>query len=259
MSKEKIRLYQWEAHPNFGDQISKVIVEGISKNKVKIVSSSESNKLLAVGSILQFAKNGDILWGTGLHPNPKLLKLIDSLKKLDVRAVRGPITRDFLLKKGISCPKIYGDPGILMPLIYPKKPKPKKEYGIIPHIFERKLFENFDYIDGTENWKKVINQILKCKKIISSSLHGIIIAEAYGIPAVWLKSKSREDLKYIDYYRATGRNIKPVTSLKEAIKSKGNLLPSFDRRALINSFPKELVNNRFNILRSIKRIKEQYL
>jgi pyruvyltransferase len=241
----KIKLCCHEDY-NFGDQLSKVIVEWISKKKVKLVDRDEEKKLVAVGSILDVAREGDIIWGTGIHPSHYIrLKHYDlwrNPKNLDVRAVRGPITRDFLLSEGIPCPKIYGDPAILMPLIYPAKPNPKKKFGIIPHLFDRCLFKGKKFIDVRESWKDVINSILECEMIISSALHGIIVAEAYGIPAVWLRISHKEGIiKYLDYYMGTNRCVRPVYSIKEAIKSKGEQIPGFDTKSLIKAFKEKRI------------------
>ncbi len=62
-----------------------------------------------------------------------------------MRAVRGPLTRQFLMDMGIDCPKIYGDPALLLPKLFPefkKSENPTKEYIIIPHHSDEHLFIN---------------------------------------------------------------------------------------------------------------------
>ena len=61
----------------------------------------------------------------------------------------------------------------------------------------------------------VIEEILSCRVIVSSSLHGIIAAHAYGRPAYWLKASDLplgDDLKYHDYFASIGhRDVVPLT------------------------------------------------
>ena len=62
-------------------------------------------------------------------------------------------------------------------------------------------------------YKEVIDEILKCNKIVSSSLHGIVLAEAYGIPAKWEKYSDDvlgNGFKFRDYLSGTGRTLKDV-------------------------------------------------
>ena len=57
----------------------------------------------------------------------------------------------------------------------------------------------------TNDVDKTTDEILKCRKIVSSSLHGIIVAHAYGIPAVWQKFSGNifgDDIKYQDYFES---------------------------------------------------------
>lgn len=85
---------------------------------------------------------------------------------------------------------------------------PHFKFGVIPH------FKEIDYIKGkvkderinvidfrTSNIEESINSILDCEIIISSSLHGIIFSQAYGIPAILFKSfhTSKWQFKNHDY------------------------------------------------------------
>ena len=76
-----------------------------------------------------------------------------------------------------------------MPLIYqPKVVEKKKDYMIIPQYtreIEMRCFYPDDMIISmnTNNYKSVIDSIVSCKKVYSSSLHGIILAEAFSYEA----------------------------------------------------------------------------
>lgn len=210
---------------NFGDMLSRPVLEFLGF-KVDLVNRNEQGKLLAIGSVMSALRKNDVVWGTGVIRNKKIF-VPPGAKFL---AVRGPITRT-LLHKG-DVPEIYGDPAILLPLIY--KPEVKKKYklGIIPHYVDKNLlylkgqpdiWEKI--IDIQQDWKKVIEDILECEEILSSSLHGIIAAEAYGVPAAWAKWSDNiigGGLKFQDYFLGTGRReqktytkIPPIQNLKE--------------------------------------------
>ena len=128
-----------------------------------------------------------------------------------------------MLLKGIKCPKVFGDPVLLLPLIIPF-PKINKKYklGIIPHYIDRsssllnklnKLKNNknviiIDILSG-ENPNKIIKEISSCHKIISSSLHGIILGDAYNIPSYHVEFSDRvigKGFKFKDYYLSVNRN-----------------------------------------------------
>ncbi len=241
---------------NFGDDLSILIVEKILKRKVQTINvyedNSISNKLLALGSIFHYAKDNDTIWGTGINPfwqKPRsIFSFFKRAKNLDIRAVRGPLTRDYILNNlNMDCPKVYGDPVLLISKLFPElKRKPKKEYGIIPHLSDISLFANNPHlISPKEDWKKVIKSILECKFIISSSLHGLIVAEAFGIPARWIHSSTlpsyewQGTFKYNDYYASTNRSLDDyATTLEQALKMGGKeKIKDFNYKALLDSFP----------------------
>jgi pyruvyltransferase len=196
---------------NYGDLLSKYLVEKLSEKKVEWVQPKKMswfklNKInyLAAGSIIHHANKKSIVWGSGIIDEKQ------KIAKADFQAVRGPRTRNYLLDLGYACPEVYGDPAVLLPLIY--KPNIDKVYriGVIPHYNDyNSVYEIYKNANGvrvidlmTLDIEKVTNEILKCEKVVSSSLHGIIVAHAYRIPAVWIEFSNKifgNGIKYMDY------------------------------------------------------------
>ena len=177
------------------------------------------------------------------------------MRKLDVRAVRGPKTKGALDKLGIKCPEVYGDPAMLMPLIYQPINKKTNMTVVITHLKdEKEMCDRYasdivitDMV--TDDWRKKIDLIVSAKRVISSSLHGLILAESYGVPAILLRPKAESSLfKYEDYYLGTGRNNLPiVNSIEEGMQydMKNYSFPLIDRiqNRLIESFPIDMWDN----------------
>lgn len=235
---------------NFGDYLSWMIVQRIVPD-IKLMSEiplKDKNKFMALGSIIHFAIDGDVIWGSGI--NGKHLKKKDySFEHLDIRAVRGPLTRSFLYHNfGLIAPEIYGDPALLFPYLYPeykKKKNPSYQYLVIPHADEVSIFprsKNSNIIYPTDPSDEIIDKILDCKLVISSTLHGIIFAEAFGIPARLLKVTDKEPLfKYEDYYAGTNRpDFKYATSVEEALLMGGERPIECNLEMLFDAFPFDL-------------------
>lgn len=223
---------------NFGDALSPRIVERIIHRQLD-QKSEYKQQLLAVGSILHLAHDNDVVWGSGF--NGKISHKQHKYTCLDVRAVRGPLTRKFLLSRGIKCPEIYGDPALLLPILFPElKAEPTVDYIVIPNLNEIDAFKDFpNLVLPTKDCISVVQAILKAKFVISGSLHGIVVAEAFGIPARLIRITNEEHLfKYRDYYLGTGRkHFRVARSLKEALKMGGESKPVVDLNLLLESFP----------------------
>lgn len=247
-------LFYWDAKPqigfaNFGDALSEALIERMIGHPVEIATQPFDGhiKLLGIGSIMNYARDHDVIWGTGV--NGKSPEKSFAFKTLDVRSVRGPLTRDFLLKRGIFCPEVYGDPTLLVPIYFPEFQKPiipTYEYLIVPHFSDEIHFVGLaNMVSVTNPWNVVIEKILSSKFVIASALSGLIVAEAFGIPARLLqidnKSNTEDLFKYQDYYFGTGRfDFKYATSVEEALSMGGEPMPECDLEKLIQVFPSEL-------------------
>jgi pyruvyltransferase len=197
---------------NFGDLITPYLLEKYcNKNDYTFDFSDNNPKIISCGSIMKFCHQKTIVYGSGI------IDVNQNIKKGIIKIVRGPLTRNRLLKIGCYCPPVYGDPGLLLPLYY--NPTIKKIYklGIIPHHIHyntiKKMYANSKNIIVinliNKNIEIVINQILSCNKTISSSLHGLIISDAYNIPNKWVKFNNKlygDDTKFSDYFMSVNRN-----------------------------------------------------
>ncbi|MBU0721467.1 polysaccharide pyruvyl transferase family protein [bacterium] len=207
----------WDAKfNNFGDIITPYILENISDAKFQRIDKSQYypyEHYFVIGSILDRATKHTIVWGSGLISEDSVP--IESPQK--VYAVRGPKTRKKLLELGIECPEIYGDPALLLPRIYHPKIEKKYKLGIIPHYADKStpwlhhldLGDEIKIIDiQAEDPLDFIRELLACQRIASSSLHGIITADAYRIPSLWLEFSDKvkgEGFKFYDYFLSVGR------------------------------------------------------
>lgn len=234
---------------NFGDELGRTIVElMLARKGITIFDEvSTPRRLVTVGSVLDHAENDSVVWGTGRNGSKP--DRAHFFERLDVRAVRGPRTRKFLSERGLNVPEIYGDPALLLPALAGGRFKPT---GVMDVLFVPNLNDyqgNIDFskakvpiLDPRNSWNRAVEAILRAKFIVASSLHALIIAEAYGIPARYVRLTEHENLfKYQDYFEGTGRNLGEfATSIEQAVAMGGKELPDFNSTQLMESFPYDL-------------------
>ncbi|XMO86570.1 polysaccharide pyruvyl transferase family protein [Algibacter sp. AS12] len=221
LKQEKIRLFWWsesllmgKEKENYGDVLGKYLVEKISNQEVQFVHPKKFRMsnfwnpiYVTAGSILAHVNKKCIVWGSGIINKNQIVK------KAKFLAVRGPETRNALINQGYQVPEIYGDPALLLPDFYNPEISKTYQLGIIPHYVDYKFVkEKFGYLKNvliidlmTNSIEKTTNEILQCKHIMSSSLHGVIVSHTYNIPALWIKFSDKlfgDDIKFTDYFKS---------------------------------------------------------
>jgi len=207
----KIPFYYFSADNNFGDLFTPYFLNKFcDKDTFEFDFSNKNPKIISCGSIMRLCNKDTIVWGSGIRD------IDQNINKGIIKSVRGPLTRKRLLKIGCYCPPIYGDPGLLLPLYYNPVVEKKYTLGIIPHYIHydvvSKMYNGLKGIKVIKLINKdielVINDILSCEKTISSSLHGLIVSDAYNIPNKWVKFNNKingDDTKYYDYFKSVKR------------------------------------------------------
>ena len=201
---------------NFGDALVPYLLnltttesyQWVRPNASKVLGVFKKKHYLIIGSILNAATRHSVVWGSGIIHSQ------EHVKKAKFLTVRGPKSRQRLLSLGHHVPEVYGDPAILLALFFKQKREDVKyEFGIVPHYVDYKAvkeqyadYDNVKIINLlTDNVEDVILQFLQCKHILSSSLHGLIVAHAFRIPALWTKISNKltgDDIKFEDYYNS---------------------------------------------------------
>lgn len=175
-----MNIYYWEKAKNFGDLLTSYLVKRFTHLESEW-SEPDKAELVMTGSILEKIPRNwkGVIAGAGkLHENT-----IVDFPEAKILALRGPLTA-----RGVRGDFVIGDPGLLADELVGLQPK-EHDLGIIPHWTDRELehdlrFKQFKpfIIRVADDPLEVIRQIGSCKKIISSSLHGIILADAFSIP-----------------------------------------------------------------------------
>lgn len=249
--KNKMTHVWWPTKPepgNFGDILTPYLFKHLAGYRaVYTPLHVKAPFFICVGSIINKATEYTTVWGSGamcLEDKPNY--------KAKYLAVRGPITRDLIIANGGTCPSIFGDPALLLPQIYKPNISCRYDLGIIPHYVDYETVRNW-YANSPEikiinllnsNVNVIINEMLECRNIVSSSLHGIIAAVAYGLPVSWVEFSNKlsgDGTKFEDFFQSIGvRHTKTQLYLKPKIENFA-LLPyikhvTIETNTLLNVF-----------------------
>lgn len=231
--------HTWQGirHRNWGDDLNYYFLRKLTGRPVvfyhnfKFAKWFHLKNYLCIGTLLDavnYSNSKTIVWGSGVSGQER--SFVDPQ---NILAVRGKKTKEFCDRYGVSCPEAYGDPALLLPLVYKpnfreerrevrgEKELRKYRMGIIPHVVDlhhpvieeirEKHADEILIIDLAhfKKWTDIIDQICSCERILSSSLHGLIVSDAYQVPNCWIELSGKISggyFKYFDYASSVKRD-----------------------------------------------------
>lgn len=180
-----IKAYWWREVPNFGDALAPLLLERFTDSRIEWDTISRS-QVASVGSILEHIPP---LWDGYILGSGKLFefsRLHLHTKTAKILSIRGPLSA-----RGIPGQFALGDPGILAAELVGPQEK-LFDLGILPHWQDKELVEKFKGlipkqftvlpISPAEHPLSVLRQIGSCRRLVTSSLHGMIAADSFGMP-----------------------------------------------------------------------------
>lgn len=255
LNNDKVLLKYYDLENNWGDKVNPYIFEKLTGKQVissnSIFNFLNKTKILGVGSLIVGDLSNSIIWGSGVIADQIKLEI----KPKKILALRGHYSLKKIQEVGGNC-EIFGDPVLLFPEFFSNKNVEKKyKYGIIPHFKDKasvgiqKIAQlqnpEIKIIDIQSGIEEFVIDVLSCENILSSSLHGLILAETYGIPTcrIVLSNKIEGgDFKFYDYYSGVGiKTIETVlinddiSNLKKILTSCSQKDLNFNNKALKNS------------------------
>jgi pyruvyltransferase len=212
------KAYYWREQRNFGDAMAPLLLKRFAGVTADWATISHAD-VIVTGSILEHVPplwDGHILGAGRLYEDSYLHLHTDTATYW---AVRGPLSaaavppgHDFAL----------GDPGLLADeMVYVHHRD--IPLGIVPHLTDTTLTQRREWysakwdtlvIDPRQDPLDVIRQIGRCQRIVTSSLHGLITADAFGIPRRFEPNPDATvyeggAFKFLDYSKSINTPLEP--------------------------------------------------
>jgi pyruvyltransferase len=197
----KAYWYRGEGGLNLGDALNPLLFRRLAGITLEWAPPREAD-LFAIGSNIEMIPDDFDGWifGTGIAA---------AHTRRDLSAARTLVARGNLTAACCNFnPLLLADPGLLAPDLLDHWPEQDIEYGTIRHFADPRPVHGFaiDVLGGPEH---VIYQTARCKRITSSSLHGLVLADALGILSRWSPHCSTKSVKYEDYMSSYKEELRP--------------------------------------------------
>jgi pyruvyltransferase len=198
----------WLREKNFGDVLNQVLLPhfGIPVLYCEPAKADATG----IGSILDLvpASFAGMILGSGLMREHNGATFVNA-KHL---VVRGRLTARLCNSPGST---LIGDPGLLAGRVFRPNARVRYTLGIVPHYVDwdhpavTALLDRYPrelkIIDVRSPSAQVVSEIAECECIVSSSLHGLVAADALGKPNKWIALSDKvlgRGFKFRDYSSA---------------------------------------------------------
>ncbi len=195
-------LHHTSPIPNFGDDINEQIWEALAPG---LFDDDNGVGFLGIGTVVgrPFDKVDRLhVFSSGAGYDPIELPSHD----VNIWCVRGPITARLL---NVDASRAVTDGALLAPLVWPAAKK-KQQVVVIPHwqsLHGREAYwhqacssAGFKLVSPMQRVEKVLEDISSATLVLTESLHGAILADAYGVPwKAWACSSNFSLIKWKDW------------------------------------------------------------
>ena len=190
--------------PNFGDDINPSFFGRVHGGRVRFAADRARPHVLGAGSILAHATTASVVCGSGFLEPPQ-----GRLVAAEIVAVRGELSARAV---NVAGDVLLGDPLVLVDAFVAPSPKCHR-FGFVPHVtsvgrWRRLAGRDGHIIDPAWDPWRTIAAIAACEVVFSQSLHGLIVADALGIPNVWIAPAAEMRggrFKFDDYFSTLER------------------------------------------------------
>lgn len=194
-----MRAYWARDGGNFGDVLTPLL---FAHYGVELEwAEREDADLFAIGSIAELIPPGfaGLVIGTGCMFDEPI-----DIHAADVRALRGVHTARLA---GLHVP-LLADLGLLAPDLLARHPVRDLDVGTVRAGGDPRPPAGVT-LDPLGDPLALIRLAARCQRIVSSSLHGLILADALGTPNLWDPFDTAPPFKFRDYASAYGERIAP--------------------------------------------------
>jgi pyruvyltransferase len=218
----------WHVCTNFGDALTPYLIKKISGQDAEFAThNSDPSLVMVTGSILSHNITCGVIWGTGCAFESDLdpSHFTGPSENFRIIATRGKLSKTMVEKSGHR-PIAFGDPGILLPNFYTPNFNKKYDVGIMSSWIDyNEVCQNYQHpkltvINSMGEVEDIINKICECEALITSTLHGLVAAVAYGIPTVSVKFSDKmigDGFKYRDFLTCTDKQYEQIDLRKDIL------------------------------------------